>query len=85
MSNKVIDTEELDDPRFASNPRERCYYCKRELFDRLLRVAEEEDFRHVVYGATTADLGDHRPGMEATEEAGAIAPLLEAGFPKQDV
>ncbi len=85
VEHKVIDTEELDDPRFASNPRDRCYYCKRELFERLWRVAEEEGFRHVVYGATAADTGDHRPGMEAAEEAGAMAPLLQAEFSKQDV
>ncbi len=85
VEHKIVDTKELDDPRFASNPRNRCYYCKRELFDRLWQVAEGEGFQHVVYGATAADLGDHRPGMQAAEEAGAIAPLLEAGLTKEEV
>lgn len=81
----VISTNELADERFASNPRDRCYYCKGELFAKLQAVAMERGFRHLVYGATAADLGDHRPGMTAAREAGALAPLLEAGFAKEDV
>lgn len=82
---RIIDTRELNDPRFASNPRDRCYHCKRELFEQLWQVADSEGLQHVVYGATAADLGDHRPGMDAAEEAGGIAPLLEAGFDKEEV
>lgn len=81
----IIQTSELEDERFASNPRDRCYYCKAELFSRLREVAAERGFTHLLYGATAADLGDHRPGMIAAREAGAIAPLLEAGFAKGDV
>ena len=81
----VISTDELAVEGFASNPTDRCYFCKRELFEHLRAVAEDKGYAYLVYGATAADLGDHRPGMRAAEEAGARAPLLEAGFTKDDV
>ena len=81
----IITTEELRDERFATNPTDRCYYCKQELFARLRTLADREGYRHIVYGATAADLGDHRPGMCAAREAGAIAPLVDACFTKEDV
>ena len=74
-----------DDPRFASNPPERCYFCKGHLFQDLAAIAQEAGLRAVIYGATLDDLGDHRPGMRAAKEAGARAPLLEAQLTKEDV
>jgi uncharacterized protein len=82
---RFVHTAELDDPRFASNPPERCYYCKTHLFQDLAEIARAEGLGHVVYGATEDDLGDHRPGMRAARELGARAPLLEAGLTKDDV
>jgi uncharacterized protein len=82
---KFVHTDELDDPRFANNPPERCYYCKSHLFQELHEIARAEGLRYVVYGATQDDLGDHRPGMRAAREMGAWAPLLEAGLTKKDV
>jgi uncharacterized protein len=81
----VIATAEMEDERFTSNPPDRCFYCKQELFETVLALAAERGYQNVVYGATAADLGDHRPGMRAASQAGATAPLLEAGFTKQDV
>jgi pyridinium-3,5-biscarboxylic acid mononucleotide sulfurtransferase len=81
----IIDTEELHNPAFADNPPDRCYYCKQELFARMRAVADQEGFRHLIYGATADDLGDYRPGMQAAQEAGAIAPLVAARFAKSDV
>lgn len=81
----TLATREMEDERFASNPRERCYYCKQELFGRLCELAAERGYRHVAYGATADDVGDYRPGMQAAREAGAMAPLLEAGLTKADV
>ena len=80
-----ITTDELRDERFATNPPDRCYYCKGELFAQLRSLADQEGYGHIVYGATAADLGDHRPGMRAAREAGAVAPLLEVGFTKREV
>lgn len=82
---RIINTKELDDPRFASNPPDRCYYCKAELFEEIWAIAKQEGLQNVVYGATRDDLGDHRPGMRAAKERGARAPLLEAGLDKSDV
>jgi uncharacterized protein len=82
---RFIHTEELDDPRFASNPPDRCYYCKTHLFEDLAEIARSEGLDTVVYGATQDDLGDHRPGMRAARDLGARAPLLEAGLTKDEV
>ena len=81
----VIGTTEMEDERFTTNPPDRCFYCKQELFESIRALAGERGFVHVAYGATAADLGDHRPGMRAAAEAGAVAPLLDAGFTKEDV
>ena len=81
----IVVTEEMHDARFIANPPDRCYYCKQELFAQMRRVADEQGYQHLVYGATADDLGDHRPGMRAAREAGAVAPLLDAGLGKQDV
>ncbi len=81
----TVATAELADDHFANNPPDRCYYCKRELFERMRALAGQRGFRHLAYGATATDLGDYRPGMRAAREAGAVAPLLEAGFSKADV
>jgi len=82
---RFIHTAELDDPRFASNPPDRCYYCKTHLFQDLAKIACTEHLGTVIYGATLDDLGDHRPGMRAAEELGARALLLEAGLTKNEV
>lgn len=81
----IITTDEMRDARFVANPPERCYYCKQELFAQMRRVADQQGYRHLVYGATADDVGDYRPGMRAAREAGAIAPLLEAGLSKPEV
>lgn len=81
----LVPTEEIDDPRYARNDSARCYYCKTELFRvmrSVLAAARENREKTIVYGAITDDLGDDRPGMRAAEEAGARAPLIEAGLTK---
>lgn len=82
---RLIDTHELQDERFVSNPPERCYYCRQHLFADLGRIAREEGLEAVVHGANADDAGDHRPGLRAARELGARAPLLEAGLSKEDV
>jgi uncharacterized protein len=77
-----VTTRELDDPRYAANPSNRCYFCKAELFDKLREVGQRLGVRAIVYGANRDDLSDHRPGMSAAEESGIRAPLLEAGLGK---
>jgi uncharacterized protein len=81
----VIKTEELNDPRYAANPVNRCYFCKSELFTRLEQLAGELGFRWIAYGENYDDVGDHRPGSVAAGEHGARAPLKEAEFSKADI
>jgi pyridinium-3,5-biscarboxylic acid mononucleotide sulfurtransferase len=81
----VVETHEFDDPAFTGNPRERCYFCKRELVAEMARVAAETGCAALVDGANLDDLGDHRPGMRATAERGVAHPLLAAGLGKDAV
>jgi len=75
----------LADEDFASNPVNRCYYCKTELFGKLLEIARTEGYSWVVEGSNHDDLADFRPGGQAKEELGVRSPLLEAGFTKQEI
>jgi len=81
----VVETHELDDPAFTGNPRERCYFCKRELVAEMARVAAETGCAALVDGANLDDLGDQRPGMRASAERGVAHPLLGAGIGKGEV
>jgi len=81
----VIVSEELEIPEFRDNPRNRCYYCKKELFGKLRVIADREGLQHVLDGTNIDDAGDHRPGRTAAAELGVRSPLEEAGFTKQDI
>lgn len=81
----IIDTNELDDENFASNPPERCYYCKRELFSELMGLAKQYELNYVVDGSNYDDLSDFRPGMKAAHEFGVRNPLIEAKLTKEDI
>lgn len=81
----LVDTRELDDPRYRRNDQQRCYFCKHELFSRLVRLAAELNLPCVTCGANAEDVGDYRPGMRAAAEFGVRAPLLEAGLGKQEI
>jgi pyridinium-3,5-biscarboxylic acid mononucleotide sulfurtransferase len=81
----LIDSREFDDPDYVANAPSRCFFCKKELFQILRQAAAQQGLKTIAYGAITDDLGDFRPGMDAARQAGARAPLLEAGFSKQDV
>lgn len=81
----VIKTVEVNDPRYAANPENRCYFCKTELFGRLDELAEQMGFHWVAYGENQDDLGDHRPGAKAAGEHHVRAPFKEAGLGKQDI
>lgn len=82
---RVVTMEALENPDIAANRPERCYHCKRAMFARLQEVARAEGMATLVHGANLDDAGDYRPGMRAAEELGVRAPLLEAGFTKEDV
>jgi uncharacterized protein len=80
-----VSTDELDDPNYAANGTNRCYFCKRTLWDRLAQVASERGVAVVADGSNLDDLHDHRPGRRATREAAVHSPLVEAGYTKTDV
>jgi pyridinium-3,5-biscarboxylic acid mononucleotide sulfurtransferase len=80
-----LDTDELNDPRYASNPTNRCYFCKGELWSRLVPVARERGLAVVVDGTNADDRGDWRPGAAAAAEAGVRSPLAELGFTKAEI
>lgn len=80
-----VETRELDDPRYAANGADRCYFCKTELFDHLEPVARELGLAHIVYGMNRDDHGDWRPGQRAARERGVRAPLDEANMGKADI
>lgn len=82
---RVVATAELDDPRFATNPSNRCYFCKGELYQRLAAVAREEGYAVVLDGTNADDLLDHRPGRRAADEHAVRSPLAECGLTKADV
>ncbi|MBI4365068.1 MAG: ATP-dependent sacrificial sulfur transferase LarE [Candidatus Latescibacteria bacterium] len=82
---RVIRTNEMDRERYRENGPDRCYHCKTELFERLERLAGEEGWDTLAYGAVTDDLADVRPGMAAAEELRVRAPLLEAALSKVEV
>ena len=81
----TIVSEELEIPEFADNPRNRCYYCKKELMAKVWEQARERGFAAVLDGANADDVGDFRPGMIAAREAGVISPLKECGVTKSEI
>jgi len=80
-----LDTNELDDPRYAANPVDRCFFCKTNLFDICERERHRLGLAAVVDGANLDDLEDHRPGLDAARRHGVRHPLVEAAFTKADV
>jgi uncharacterized protein len=80
-----IETDELADERYTANPSNRCYYCKSELWPKLVAVARARGLLAVVDGSNADDAGDYRPGFTAAREHGVRSPLLEAGLTKADV
>ncbi|CAA9419802.1 ATP-utilizing enzyme of the PP-loop superfamily [uncultured Rubrobacteraceae bacterium] len=81
----VVNTRELDDPNYASNPTNRCYFCKSTLYSDLVRIAGTQGYACVVDGANKDDEGDYRPGRKAAKELGVVSPLSLAGVGKAEV
>lgn len=81
----VIETDEILDPSFSSNPPERCYYCKKELFTKIKETAEKEGMEFILDGTNMDDSSDSRPGRKACQELNIRSPLLEAGLSKEEI
>jgi uncharacterized protein len=80
-----VDTRELNDARYAANPTNRCYFCKTELWSRLVPIARDRGLAVVVDGTNADDLSDHRPGRQAAAEHGVLSPLADLGFSKAEI
>ena len=78
-------TDEVNDPRYAANPSNRCYFCKTELWEVLVPVARERGFSTIVDGTNADDLHDYRPGARAAREHGVLSPLADLGFTKDAI
>lgn len=82
---RTLDTAEINDPSYAANPSNRCYFCKSELYEKLRALASRENISAVVDGTNADDLADHRPGRQAALERDVRSPLAEIGFSKADI
>ena len=85
IRHQVVKTHELDNPNYASNPVNRCYFCKSELHDTLKPLAQKLGYPYVVDGVNADDLQDYRPGIQAAQERGVRSPLAEVGVSKLEV
>ena len=81
----VFSFQAMEVPEFASNPPDRCYHCKKALFETLVHMAREKGIHHIAHGANVDDLQDYRPGSKAAKEAGVLAPLVDAGLGKEEL
>jgi uncharacterized protein len=81
----VIETHELNNPTFWSNPPDRCYFCKKELFQILQAIARQKSIAFVIDASTMDDLSDFRPGRTAAQEEGIRSPLIEATLAKKEI
>jgi uncharacterized protein len=85
IAHEVIETHEMDNPNYTSNPVNRCYFCKSELHDTLKPLALQRGYPYVMDGVNADDLRDYRPGIQAAKERGVRSPLAEVGVTKAEV
>ena len=81
----VVATMELDDPRYADNSHQRCFFCKSELYTKLAKVATERGLAVVIDGTNADDQRDFRPGMRAARQLGVRSPLQEVNLGKDEI
>lgn len=85
IKHELIETEEMSNPDYTSNPVNRCYFCKSELHDKLTIIAQERNYPYIIDGVNADDLQDYRPGIQAAKERGVRSPLAEVGVTKIEV
>ncbi len=81
----VLDSHEIDNPNYAENPVNRCFFCKDELYRICREQADKLDLSTIVDGTNLDDLKDHRPGLKAADRWRVRHPLVEAGMTKDDI
>ena len=85
LNHEVIHTDELSRPEYRSNPANRCYYCKHELYTRLSAIARERGISAIADGSNADDRSDYRPGRQAAREFGVVSPLDDANLSKNEI
>jgi len=85
INHQIIETKEMEDANYSSNPVNRCYFCKSELHDKLKELAQVRGYPYIVDGVNLDDLQDYRPGIQAAKERGVRSPLAEVGISKAEV
>jgi pyridinium-3,5-biscarboxylic acid mononucleotide sulfurtransferase len=85
VEHRVIRTREFENPNYTRNPVNRCYFCKSELYSRLIPVAQKWNLETISSGTNVDDLDDFRPGIQAGREHGIKSPLVEAGLRKDEI
>ncbi|MEM3640815.1 MAG: ATP-dependent sacrificial sulfur transferase LarE [Candidatus Bathyarchaeia archaeon] len=85
VEHTVVWFDSLGDPQFVANPANRCYYCKKKLFQNLKKLAEERGYELVVEGSNASDMFVHRPGILALREEGILSPYIIAGITKEEI
>lgn len=80
-----VNTEELSIPEFVRNSKDRCYWCKKNMYKRFIDLAKEYNINTVAHGINLDDTKDYRPGNRAAEQLGVISPLLYAGLKKNEI
>lgn len=81
----ICESEELDIEGFRQNPKNRCYLCKHELFEKIWQIARENGTNAVAEGSNMDDNGDYRPGLIAVKELGVSSPLRQAELYKEEI
>ena len=85
IRHEVVESEELEIEGFSHNPKNRCYLCKHELFEKIGEIAAREGIQEVAEGSNLDDNGDYRPGLMAVAELGIKSPLRHIGFSKEQI
>ena len=85
IRHEIVFTEEFADANYTSNPPNRCYFCKTELYTKLRALAEERRLAVICDGTNADDVSDWRPGRQAARERGVQSPLLDCGMTKADI
>ena len=80
-----VKTNELEDEAYSSNPKDRCFACKKELHKQTSFISKKLNYKNILDGVNFDDLGDYRPGIEAAKQAGVFSPLVLFEFSKKDI
>ncbi|MCR5102062.1 MAG: ATP-dependent sacrificial sulfur transferase LarE [Butyrivibrio sp.] len=80
-----FEPHEIEMEEYASNPKDRCYHCKKLLFNKIIDIARENGIEHVLEGSNVDDLGDYRPGLKAIAELKVKSPLRECNLTKAEI